>query len=379
MLWRPTKFWYAVATMVGATVGIGFFGIPFAFAKAGPWFGLFFFVSIVGLVFIGNLLYGEVILRTHERHQFVGYVHRYLGTWGRRLGKINFWIAMFGAVIGVLVLNGQFLSQALSFVHITLSPVAASTLFFLVAITLVYFGLKTVSHVDFVMMIFFVVVTVVIAIVAIPHIQSANYSVGNGAFWFLPFGVILYAMNGFTGMSLMREVLVGQERSLKRAVGYAILIPALLYLVFTAVVVGVSGDVTSPEAIAGLSGFLGNKIVFLGSLFGFLTSSTIFISILTVFRESLKEDFRLRRATDFIFPIFLPFLLFLLGVRNFINIIGLVGGVAIGIDMILLLFMYAKVKEDGNRIPEYSMRLPNWLIYVMMGLFLAGAIYTLLV
>src|SRR3989344_1925118 len=122
MRWRPGKFWYAVATLVGATIGVGFYGIPFTFAKAGFLTGLVLFVCVCALMLIGDLIYGEIILRTHERHQFVGYVKRYMGPYAKFFAMANFWIAMFGAFIAVLVVNGEFLSQALSFFNVSLPP-----------------------------------------------------------------------------------------------------------------------------------------------------------------------------------------------------------------------------------------------------------------
>ena len=177
----------------------------------------------------------------------------------------------------------------------------------------------------------------------------------------------------------MREVLVGKERLYRRAIVWGTLIPAVLYLVFILTVVGVSGQGTSPEAISGLLASLGPWIVFIGSLFGFLTSTTIFLSLLTSFRTSLREDFQLRRKGDFLLPLLPPLVFFLLGVQNFIGIISLVGGVAVSIDMILLLFVYAKAKNHGDRIPEYSISIPKFVLYGMMLIFALGAIYTLVI
>ena len=96
-----------------------------------------------------------------------------------------------------------------------------------------------------------------------------------------------------------------------------------------------------------------------------------------MFRESLAEDFRLRRKRDFILLILPAYLLFMFGVTNFISILGLVGGIAVGLDMILLLFVYVKAKKFGERIPEYTMRIPVAVIYAMIFFFSLTAIYSL--
>ena len=374
---RPSTFWYAVALLVASTVGIGFFGIPYTFARAGFGVGFILFAILTVLILITNLLYGEIILRTHERHQFVGYVRLYLGRWARLANLFTFWVSVYGAFIGILIVNGEFLSKFLSFFGYRVSPALLSTLFVVVAIGLVYAGLKTVSHVDFVVMAVSIAIVGLIAVFGIPHLSSDNFVFSNRQAWFLPFGVILFALNAIQGVPLVREALIGKERLYRRALLWGTLIPAVLYIVFIVVVVGVSGANTSPSAISGLAPKLGRGIVMVGSLFGFLTSSTIFLSIITAFRMSLREDFQLRRRGDFLLPLLPGLILFLLGVRNFIEIIGLVGGIAVSIDMILLLMVYAKSKEKGNRIPEYSLNIPRLLLYLMMGIFTIGALYTI--
>ena len=374
---RPKSFWYSVALLVASTVGIGLFGIPHAVARAGFGVGLAFLFGLSAIMLLGNLLYGEIILRTHERHQFVGYVRKYLGPWARRFNLFTFWISMYGAYIGILIINGTFLSKLLGFAGWEVSPVILSSCFMVIATLLVYAGLKTVSHVDLVVTGLALVLVGIIGIVGASHIQSYNYDFSILPQWLLPFGVILFSLNGIQGVPLVRETLIGKEQYYRRALIYGTLIPAVVYLVFMVVVVGVTGIHTSPEAISGLAPILGKRVVIIGSLFGFLTSSTIFLSLVSAFRASLREDFRLRRRGDFILPLLPAFILFLLGVQNFIEIIGLVGGVAVSIDTMLLFFMYEKVREKGDRIPEYSLDVPPVLIYLLMGVFILGAILTI--
>ena len=363
--------------LVGSTVGIGFYGIPFTFMKAGFGISLLFFGAIVGLVLLNNLLYGEVVLRTHYRHQMVGYVNKYLGPWAKRVNLFIFWVSTYGAMIGIIIISGDFLSNILS-PYLDFSPVVFSTLFLLLAAALVLAGVRTVSRLDFLMMLLFMLIVAVIAIFGVRHLTPANYTFDLTDFWFLPFGVILFALHS-GGVPLMRQVLDEQERRLKPAIIYGTLIPASLYLIFTLLVVGISGEVTSPDAISGLKGWLGGDIVLVGSLFGFLTSTTIFFNIATALRESLREDFRIKRRWLWVLALLPPYLLFLSGIRNFIDIIGLVGGVAVSLQLVLLIFLYVKAKKNGERVPEYSIRVPSWALYLMILFFGLGAVYTVLV
>ena len=377
-MFRLNKFWYAVATLVGSTVGVGLYAIPLTFVKASFGVGLVFMAVIIGLTLLTNLLYGEVVLRTHQRHQFVGYVNKYLGKWAKRCNLFVFWLSIYGALIGIIIISGDFLSNILSF-YFSFSPVVFSTIFIIFAAALVLAGLRTIYHFDFLMMLVFAGIVAFFGFMGAGSIEWSNYHFEITEFWFLPFGVILFAMNSLPGVPMMREVLVGRERDLKKAIIYGTVLPAVLYLIFTFIVVGISGDITSPDAISGLHDFLGNKILIIGSIFGFVTSTTIFINLALALRESLDHDFRFKRKWIWLLAIIPPYLLFLLGIRNFIDIISLVGGVAVSLQTILMIFLYVKAKRNGERVPEYSIRLPVGSLYLMIFIFGLGAVYTVFV
>ena len=186
---KPKPFWYAVAFLVASTVGIGFYGIPYTFAQAGTGVGVIFLVAIAGIMLLNHFLYGEIILRTHERHQFVGYVRTYLGPWAKRVNVLNFWISVYGGVIGILIINGTFMSQVLHFAGFRISPVVLSFIVLGILLALVYAGLKTVSHVDLGVMILMFVLVGTIAGYGIPHLVRENFVFSSHLSWFLPFGV----------------------------------------------------------------------------------------------------------------------------------------------------------------------------------------------
>ncbi len=373
------KLWYAVALLVASTVGIGFFGIPQTFAEAGTGVGVLFLLFLTGFVLIINLMYGEIILRTHTRHQLVGYVRRYLGPWAQRVNTINFWIAVYGSYIALLIINGQFLADILGYWGIVIAPVWLSLVYLGILAVFVIRGLRSVSHLDFFIMLAVFVFVVGIVYLGAPVLKREYFEFFTYKAWFLPFGVLLFSLNGIQGIPLVRESLVGHEHRYRKAIIAGTLIPAFLYLVFAVVVVGVSGPDTSPHAISGLAIRLGGTVTLLGSMIGFFTSSTIFVSIASAFRNSLREDFHLRRPYHFFLLLIPPVVLFILGVRDFIGIIGLVGGVAVSIDMILLLLVYARASVQGDRVPEYSLHVPHSILYAMIAIFCAGALYTLFV
>lgn len=370
--------WLGIATLVGGTIGVGIYGMPLAFQKAGFLVGFLFLVGLTGLMLLTNLLYGEIVLRTHQRHQFIGYTGKYLGKIAEKINLFTFMVSVYGALIGIIIISGGFLSNILA-VWFRFSPAAWSTIFVIVAAIFMFHGLRTISKVDFLMMSVFALVVLVIGLWGIRQIQISNFTLAIKDFWFLPFGVVLFALNGISGVPLTREVLVGHENKLRKVLVVGTLLPATFYLILTLIVVGISGDATSPDAISGLSLPLGSGIVFIGSLLGLMTSSTIFLNVGTALKESFQEDFHFRHHWAWLLTILPPYMLYLSGIRNFIDIIGLVGGLAISIEMIILIFVYASARKHGDRMPEYSIRLPMPVLYLMMLIFAAGAVYTVIV
>lgn len=324
-----------------------------------------------------NLLYGEVVLRTHQRHQLIGYTNKYLGAIAGKINLFMFMLGVYGALIGIIIISGGFLSNVFAF-WFRASPITWSTVFFIIGAFFILRGLRTVSKIDFFMMLTFVFVVLAIGLWGADKIQYGNFTLAVKDLWFLPFGVVMFAINGLPGVPLAREVLVGHEDKLRRVIVAGVLIPALIYLVFTFVVVGISGEFTSPDAISGLTGRLGSLAVFIGSLLGFVTSSTIFLNLGTALKKSFQEDFHFRRRWAWSLAVLPPYLLYLSGIRNFIDIIGLVGGLAISIETVILIFVYASARKHGDRMPEYSIRLPMPILYLMMAIFAAGAVYTIL-
>lgn len=374
------RFYSAVAVLVGGVIGVGIFGVPFVFAKAGFLVGLFFLAGLTALVLAVNLAYGEVILRTDKPHQLVGYAGIYLGDAARKITFFAFVLGIYSALLAYMIVAGEFLTNLLSFLKLDYSFSTGSfgVIFFAIGAMLIATGFKTVAKIDFWAAIFYIAAVAGIGVWGIPHLNFSNLSFFQSTqFWFLPYGVILFALTGMSSIVLQREILEGEEFLFKKAIWWGTLIPAVIYLVLALVVVGISGESTSPEIIAGLVPFLGPKIIILGSLFGLLAMFTSFLNLGRILQESFSFDWHLNKFWSWFFALFPPLVIFLLGIRDFINIIGLAGALSIGLLSVIFILIYGRVKKLGHRIPEYSLNLPKWFWYLAMILFSAGVVLSL--
>ncbi len=371
-------FFYAVAALVGTMVGVGVFGIPFSFAKSGFWVGAGFLVGIGLVTMLLDLMYGEVILRTHRLHQITGYTEMYLGPTFKKLIFFSLALTFYAALLIYTILAGDFLNNVLSSV-LYLSPGTYSLVFFFTVSFLVLAGIKRFSWVELTLAVLFSLVIVAILAVGWPKIEFANFSGIQPEFWFLPYGVLIFAFAGFSAVPIQRELLGDKENLLKKAIISSVAFVGILYFIFAFTVMGISGDVTTPDAISGLYEFLGGKIVFLGSLFGILAVSTSFLMLGSAFLETFNLDYGVPRKYAWLLTVVPPFILFLGGLRTFIDIMSLAGAVAIGLESVILILVYVKAKSKGDRVPEYSLELPKIVYYFLMLVFLAGIVYSLFV
>ncbi len=102
----------------------------------------------------------------------------------------------------------------------------------------------------------------------------------------LPYGVILFAMTGYTVIPKMEDLLGVEKYKLKKAIKYGTLIPAIVYLMFVFIILGVSGQLTSPDAVFGFSRALNSGfIMFLGAILGLLAVAGAALSYGVYFRK----------------------------------------------------------------------------------------------
>lgn len=363
-----SKTFRAIATLMGAVIGAGIFGIPFVVAKIGFIPGVIYLLVLGGLVLFLNLIYGEVILRTPGDHQLTGYAEIYLGKWGKSLATLAVFITAYGALLAYLIKVGEFLALIFAFPQATLF----SLLFFILANAAVFFGLKSVSFLTGILVVLLLSLIGLIAILGGGKIDLTNFSGSDFSFLFLPYGVILFAFFGSSVIPEMEEILRKEPQNLKKAIVIGSLIPLLVYLLFATVVVGICGSLTSDDAIAGLVRFLPGWIVNLGAVLGVLTMSSSYLVLGYVLREVWFRDFHLSKILAFFLACLPLLILFLLGAKSFISVLSITGSLMGGLTGILIILIYLQAKNKGEREPAYSLRIPFFLIPILVFIFLLG-------
>jgi len=363
-----------IATLVGMTIGAGILGIPYIVSKAGFLTGL---VSLIGIglaILIINLLVGEVALRTEGNHQLPGYAGHYLGKWGKRLMTLSMIIGVYGALIAYTLGEGQSLSQILG-----LDPLFWSTLFFICGAIWLFFGIKTLAVSELFMnsIQLCIFIAIVASLFIVGNFKFANLTTFNASQLLVPYGVILFAYLGAAAVPEVREVIRGHWHDLKKVVIIGTLIPIVVYTLFALVVIGVMGVSTTEIATIGIGQILGKLGIIFTNLFAVFIMTTSFIALGIALKEVYMYDYKLPKNLAWIFVCAVPVILILLGVHSFIKVIGITGAIAGGIDGILIVLMWWKAKQAGQRKPEYEISLPEIIGYLLIAMFVIGAGYVI--
>lgn len=379
MFGRYKNFLLALSVLIGVIVGAGIFGIPYVVAQSGIAPALFYFLILGAAIILIHLFFGEVVLRTKEKHRLIGYAQKYLGKWGKVFVGISVIVGLSGALLAYLILGGQFLTIIFSSLF-DISSFHFSLIFWLALSYFVFRGIKLIAPTEVLTNLFFFLAVFAIFFFCLPKIDSSNFVIFNLPNVFLPFGVILFSLLGLSAIPEALEVLKTSEekKGLLRITISATCLAVLLYIFFALGIVGVTGPNTSPDALSGLVPYLGKGIVFWGALAGLITLADSFLILGLSLRNSFIYDFGLPRHLSFSIAMGLPLVLFLAGFRSFIAVIGIVGVIIGMIEGSVIVLLFKKTKELGDREPEYSLKVPSILLYCLILLFVLGALSKLL-
>jgi len=371
---KSKNFFYALSSLIGMIIGVGIFGIPYVLAQAGFLIGFFYLIFLCLVVLAVHLAYGEIILRTQQDCRLVGYGEKYLGRFGRVASTGIVIFQFYGAILAYIIAGGIFL-------NIILGRFFGGTnfswglIFFVFGALIIFFGLKLVSFFEFLMTILLLLMAVFFIFKGVPLVSLENLKGHDFLKFFLPYGVIFFSLTGGAAVPELRHILRGQERHIKKVIILGTIIPAVIYLFFALVVVGIAGKGTSEDAISGLVPYLGQNIIFLGAVFGFLAVITSFLMLGLNLRKMFQLDYKLNKFLAWGLACLVPLILFVAGFNDFILVIGLIGAIAGGFEGIMTILIYLKAKRMGDRQPEYSLKLNKIFVFGLIFLFALGIIY----
>lgn len=367
-----SSFLLGISVLFGTIVGAGMFALPYVVARSGVVPSIAWLMILGGGMALLHLCYGEVCLRTEGRHRLVGYAAMYLGRWGKTLATLSAFVGTIGALLAYVILGGVFGKTLLGSALPWSAQTFAILFWFLCSILVGQRGRK-IAKAELVMNIALLASMLALLFLALPKAHLSSLPIADLRFLFLPYGVFLFALSGGSAIPELVDLLKtpSEKRSLKSIIAVCFLLVVSLYLLFALAIAGVSGNTTSPDAIAGLGNVLGRGVVVLGSFVGLLAIATSFVVLGEYLKHTCSYDYGMRPAISFVCVMGIPLILFLLGMQEFISVIGVTGTVMGVIEGALILSIVQRARVIGTRIPEYKVALGG-VISLLIGLALMG-------
>ncbi len=372
------KSFEATLLLAGMIIGVGMFGIPFAFARAGFLLGALELVILTGVIAAVHMLYGEVVLHTSGRHRLPGYAKLYLGRTGARVAWFTALFGNFGTLLLYLIAGGIFLQTLLA--RVVLVPMIVPVVIIAVAggVT-TFFSFRGAVRANGVLTVILIGFILLLVARLAPFIRAGELLRFNPGAAGIPYGVLLFALSGGIVVPDVIGFLGGTRQAARRVLLVGSLIPAFLYLLFAAAVVGVAGHAVSEEAIGGLLPFAGPEAVLLGSAIGLLAVLTSLIAVSESFQILLTVDCGLPRRAAWCAVVGVPLVLYLLHIQDFTKLLGLIGAVEVGIDAVLILIMYLVFRRrKAYRVPWWAVA-GVWSVGAMVLVGVGYALWALLI
>lgn len=371
------EFLMAIATLVGTAIGAGIFGLPYVIAKAGfiPSLAMMFLLGVMMLV--SNLMYGEIILRTKGHCRLVGCAKKYLGKNGKKLASFTSFLSLYSGNLVYIILSGIFLNSLFSPIFGGDEFFYATLAFVFVSIT-AYFDGKIFSLVESWMVLFLVIIVGAVSFKGAFYIDPSNYMTSDPSQFFLPFGVILFSLGASSAIPEVIRTVTKRKGRIEKIITWGTIFYTLAYIVFVAVVVGVTGAATTEESFVGLSRSIGDGVIVAGFLLGFLAVVTSYLVSNIALKEILQYDYRMKEKSSWFWASIIPYLLFVIGYRDFIRIITFAGSITGGLLGILIIIIFYNAKEKGDKKPAYEITISKKLSFLMIIVYLSGIFYEII-
>ncbi len=342
------KIIYAVSVLAGTIIGVGMFALPYAALKAGFWVVIGYFLILGSLTILIHYIFGELSLITADMKRLPGFARIYFGRWGERIALVSGVLGLLGALLAYAIVGGEFLLELLS-PYFGGNYIIYTITYLAVASIIILFGIKTIAKVEFWGLILFILASIAIFFMGRPYLQIANLSQPSDASQlFLPYGIVLFSLWGAAIIPEVEEMLGNNKKLIRVVIPVSIIIAIVVYIFFTYLILGITGNQTTESGLGGLKNILGGRIVNFMLALGILTTFTSFVTVGLTLEKIFWYDLKIRKVIAWAITCFVPLGLFLIGIKSFIPVISLAGAIMLGIDGILILLMYTKATKKKS-------------------------------
>lgn len=224
--------------VVGTSIGGGMLALPIANAAMGFWQSSFFLLLCWAIMTCGALLLLEVTLYFPSGSNMLTMAHRTLGKPGLVVAWSSYLFLLYTLLCGYISGGADVFANLADYIHITLKPWQASTLFTIVFGSVVYGGISRVDWANRALMLGKLGIYILLVILIAPQTQSKNWQGGD---YHVISEVVMLMVTAF-GFAIiipsLRIYFEDNTKALHRIVVIGSLIPLICYILWDAIIIG---------------------------------------------------------------------------------------------------------------------------------------------
>lgn len=365
--------WEAACIITGYGVGGGVLSMPYLAEKTGLL--LSFVILVISLLasYILHLMIADLALKVSEGGQIIACLSQFL--FRGRMKK--FLTTLFFALMALILFTNlaAYIAGAEEIIvgFLPIPSVIATLIFYVVAASVVLFGLKAVgvSEKISVAVIFGLVAALAVASFFAPY-HSLPLSGGsvNGALAF--YGMAMFAMAAFFSVPQAVEGLNKDKKQIKKAVFLGLFNNFIIIVVITFCALLASDNVTE-VAMVGWSAGIGAWAQIVGGLFTILAMLTTYWSLSLALGSIVEEQMKWNAKLCWLIATLPSLILALVNFASFMAFMRLAGGLISIIIAIMVVpaYLHARREVEGSILTHCGGKVAAAVImiaYILMGI-----------
>lgn len=368
---RKLSVWEAACIITGYGIGGGVLAMPYLADKIGIIAAFVILLAAFAMSLLLHLMIADVALKCEDGSQIVSVFSRFLFRGrAKRALTISFLVLMAIVLCSNLAVYISGASSVLTEM-LPVSPVAAELIFYILAASVVAFGLKAVAVSEKVMV---TVIFVIIAVLAVfsftAELHPLPLAAGSAKDALGYYGVAMFSFSAFFSIPQAVEGLGKDVKAIRKAVFLGLGNNLILIIVITVCALAASSEVTEVGMI-GWSAGIGSWASYAGGVFTLLAMLTTYWSISLALSDIVGEQFRLNGKICWLLATVPSLALALGNSGGFLDFIQIAGGaIAIIVAVMVVPTFRRALKEIPGSILGRASSVPFQILavtaYVLM-------------
>ncbi|MCI6488487.1 MAG: hypothetical protein MSA25_10640 [Clostridiales bacterium] len=344
--------WEAACIITGYGIGAGVLSMPYMAARNGLILSTLILILSLLASYVLHLMIAEIALKEGNGGQIISCLNRFLF---RGKTKQVLTVIFFVLMAVILVTNlAAYISGAEEIIVglLPIPSIAAKLLFYVVAASVVLFGLKAVGVSEK------IAVTVIFALIAALAVASLlnirnplSLSAGSLNDALAYYGLAMFAMSAFFSVPQAVEGLDGDTKKIRKAVFLGLLNNFILILVISVCSLLSSTEITE-LAMVGWSAGIGLWAQLIGGLFTVLAMMTTYWSLSLALGGIVDDMLHTGTKISWLLATLPSLILVLFNVAGFLDLMRTAGGLIAIIIAVMVVPAYHNARRD---VPENNL------------------------